>query len=48
VDASNQVKDAQLLFRHLDVVVVKEGVENVVQVITNNASNYVAAGVSNA
>jgi hypothetical protein len=44
VDASDEVKDAQLLFRLLDEVVVEVGVENVVQVITNNASNYVAAG----
>jgi hypothetical protein len=44
VDASDQVKDAQLLFRLLDEVVVEVGVQNVVQVITDNASNYVAAG----
>jgi len=43
IDASDQVKDAQLLFRLLDKVVMKVGVENVVQVITNNAFNYVAA-----
>jgi hypothetical protein len=44
VDASDQVKDAQLLFHLLDEVVVEVGVQNVVQVITDNASNYVAAG----
>ena len=44
VDASDQVKDAQLLFRLLDEVVEEVGVQNVVQVITDNASNYVAAG----
>ena len=44
VDASDQVKDAQLLFHLLDEVVVEVGIQNVVQVITNNASNYVAAG----
>jgi hypothetical protein len=43
IDASDQVKDAQLLFRLLDEVVMEVGVENVVQVITDNASNYVAA-----
>jgi hypothetical protein len=44
VDASDQVKDAQLLFCLLDEVVVEVGVENVVQVITENTSNYVAMG----
>jgi len=44
IDASDQVKDAQLLFRLLNEVVMEVGVENVVQVITDNASNYVAAG----
>jgi hypothetical protein len=44
VDASDQVKDAQLLFQLLDEVVVEVGVENVVQVITDNASNYVVVG----
>lgn len=44
VDASNQVKDAQLLFCLLDEVVMEVGVVNVVQVITDNASNYVPRG----
>ena len=44
MDASDQVKDAQLLFHLLDDVVEEVGVENVVQVIIDNASNYVAAG----
>jgi len=43
-DASDQVKDAQLLFHLLDGVVIEVGLENVVQIITDNASNYVAAG----
>jgi hypothetical protein len=43
VDASDQVKDANLLFRLLDEVVEEVGVQNVVQVITDNAANYVAA-----
>jgi hypothetical protein len=44
VDASDQVKDANLLFRLLDEVVEEVGVQNVVQVITDNVANYVAAG----
>ena len=44
VDASDQVKNAQLLFRLLDEIVMEVEAENVVQVITDNASNYVAAG----
>ena len=44
VDASDQVKDANLLFRLLDEVVEEVEVQNVVQVITDNAANYVAAG----
>jgi hypothetical protein len=38
VDASDRVKDANLLFELLDEVVMEVGVENVVQVITDNAS----------
>jgi hypothetical protein len=44
VDASDRVKDANLLFELLDEVVMEVGVANVVQVITDNASNYVLAG----
>ena len=44
VDASDRVKDANLLFQLLDEVITKVGVTNVVQVITDNASNYVLAG----
>jgi hypothetical protein len=44
VDASDRIKDANLLFELLDEVVMEVGVANVVQVITNNASNYVLAG----
>ncbi len=44
VNASNRVKDAHLLFQLLDEVVEEVGVANVVQIITNNASNYVLAG----
>ena len=44
MDAFDQVKDAHLLFRLLDDVVEEVGVQNVVQVVINNASNYVATG----
>eukprot|EP00253_Pinus_taeda_P004648 PITA_04648 len=44
VDTSHKVKDGQLLFQLLDEVVEEVGVSNVVQVITDNASNYVLAG----
>ena len=43
-DASNEVKDANLLFQLLDEVVEQVGVANVVYIITNNASNYVLVG----
>lgn len=44
VDASDKVKDGHLLFQLLDEVVEEVGVANVVQIITDNASNYVLAG----
>ena len=44
VDASDQVNDVHLLFRLLDDVFEEVGVQNVVQVIIDNAYNYVAAG----
>ena len=44
VNASDQVKDAHLLFFLLDDVVEEVGLQNVVQVIIDNVSNYVAAG----
>ena len=43
-DASDQVKDANLLFRLLDEVVEEVGAANVVQIIADNASNYVLVG----
>eukprot|EP00253_Pinus_taeda_P004769 PITA_04769 len=43
VDASDKVKDGHLLFQLLDQVVEEVGVANVVQIITDNASNYVLA-----
>ena len=42
-DASDKVNVANLLFQNLDEIVVEVGVANVVQIITNNASNYVLA-----
>ena len=44
VDASDRVKDTKLLFQLLDEVIMEVGVTNVVQVITDNAFNYVLAG----
>eukprot|EP00253_Pinus_taeda_P006458 PITA_06458 len=44
VDASAQIKDARTLCNLLDVFILEVGVENVVQVITDNATNYVVAG----
>eukprot|EP00253_Pinus_taeda_P036348 PITA_36348 len=44
IDASDKVKDATLLFEHLDNIIQEVGEQHVVQVITDNASNYVLAG----
>ncbi|XP_043703201.1 uncharacterized protein LOC122653288 [Telopea speciosissima] len=44
VDASSQIQDAKMLFELLDSRIEEIGEENVVQVVTDNASNYVAAG----
>lgn len=44
VDASAQIKDARTLCDLLDVFILEVGAENVVQVITDNVTNYVAAG----
>ncbi|KAK3211888.1 hypothetical protein Dsin_016594 [Dipteronia sinensis] len=44
VDASTIVKDATLLFKLLDEVVEEVGEDIVVQVVTDNASNYKKAG----
>ena len=43
VDASHQIKDARTLCDLLDVFILEVGAEHVVQVITNNATNYVVA-----
>jgi hypothetical protein len=44
VDASAHVKDAALLSDLLDGFIQEVGPQHVVQVITDNAANYVAAG----
>ncbi|PON53148.1 Ribonuclease H-like domain containing protein, partial [Trema orientale] len=44
VDASEYIKDAKLIFKLLDDVIAEVGEHLVVQVITDNASNYKAAG----
>eukprot|EP00253_Pinus_taeda_P023997 PITA_23997 len=44
VDASSHIKDAKLLCNLLDVFILEVGAEHVVQVITDNAANYVVAG----
>ncbi|XP_061347945.1 uncharacterized protein LOC133293390 [Gastrolobium bilobum] len=44
VDASNASKTADLLYKLFRDVVLHVGPENVVQIVTDNAANYVAAG----
>ena len=39
------IKNGELMFKHLDEVVEEIGEENVVQVITSNAFNYVNVGM---
>ena len=43
IDASDTIKNRKLMFKYLDDVVEEIGEENVVQAITDNASNYVNA-----
>ena len=45
IDAFDTIKNGELMFRYLDEVVEEIGEENVVQVITDNASNYVNVGM---
>ena len=45
IDASDTIKNGELMFKYFDDVVEEIGEENVVQAITNNASNYVNAGM---
>ncbi|XP_057856023.2 uncharacterized protein LOC131065524 [Cryptomeria japonica] len=44
IDASNEVKNAETLCNMLDEVVMDVGVQNVIQVVTDNAAAYVAVG----
>jgi hypothetical protein len=44
VDASRHVKDATLLCELMDGFIQEIGLHNVVQIITNNATNYVVVG----
>ncbi|RDX87052.1 hypothetical protein CR513_31527, partial [Mucuna pruriens] len=44
IDTSDVIKDDQKIFELLDNIVEEIGEENVVQVVTNNASNLVATG----
>ena len=45
IDDSDTIKDGELMFKYLDDVVEEIEEENVVQAITDNASNYVNAGM---
>eukprot|EP00253_Pinus_taeda_P013226 PITA_13226 len=44
VDASDKVKTAQLICEMMEEVVQEVGEEHVVQIVTDNAANYMAAG----
>eukprot|EP00253_Pinus_taeda_P001557 PITA_01557 len=44
LDASKHIKDAATIYESLDGFIQEIGVQNVVQVITDNAANYVSAG----
>jgi hypothetical protein len=44
IDASSKVKNAQTLALMLENMVLEIGIENVVQIITDNAAAYVSAG----
>ena len=45
IDASDTIKNGELMFKYLDDVVEEIGEENVMQAITDNASNYVNIGM---
>ena len=45
IDAFGTLKNGELMFKYLDDVVEEIGEENVVQAITDNAYNYVNAGM---
>jgi hypothetical protein len=44
IDASSKVKNAETLALMLENMVLEIGIENVVQIITDNAAAYVSAG----
>ena len=44
MDASDKVKSAQLICEMMEEIVQEVGEENVVQIVTDNAANYMAAG----
>jgi hypothetical protein len=44
IDASAHVKNATYLCEAIEEVIAEVGEENVIQVVTDNAANYVAAG----
>ncbi|CAN1762698.1 hypothetical protein LINPERHAP1_LOCUS8491 [Linum perenne] len=44
VDATKEIKTAKVLFKMFDEVIKWIGVDNVVQVVTDNASNYLKCG----
>ena len=44
IDVSSHVKNAKFLSEAIEEVIREVGEENVVQVVTDNAANYVAAG----
>ena len=43
IDTFNTVKDENLYFHLLDDIVMTVGVENIIQIIIDNASNYILA-----
>ncbi|XP_042428549.1 uncharacterized protein LOC122015624 [Zingiber officinale] len=44
IDASDSIKNGELIFKYLNDVVDEVGEENVIQIVTDNASNYIKAG----
>ena len=44
IDASSHVKNAKFLCMAIEEVIREVGEENIVQVVTDNAANYVATG----
>ena len=45
IDVFDTIKNGELMFKHFDEVIEEIGKENVVQVITSNAFNYVNVGM---